>query len=50
MANGLRINFTSVMVPTRTRKTGNLEKWEGIFQSGKSQGNLNRLKKSGTIT
>ena len=25
----------------------NLEKWEGIFQSGKSQGILNRLKKSG---
>ena len=25
----------------------NLEKWEGIFQSGKSQGILNRLQKSG---
>ena len=25
----------------------NLEKWEGIFQSGKSQGILNRLEKSG---
>ena len=24
----------------------NLEKWEGIFQSGKSQGVLNRLEKS----
>ena len=24
-----------------------LEKWEGIFQSGKSQGILNRLEKSG---
>ena len=26
------------------------EKWEGIFQSGKSQGILNRLEKSGKIT
>ena len=25
----------------------NLEKWEGIFQSGKSQGILKRLEKSG---
>ena len=28
----------------------NLEKWEGIFQPGKSQGILNRLEKSGKIT
>ena len=28
----------------------NLEKWEGIFQSGKSQGILNRLEKSGKAT
>ena len=28
----------------------NLEKWEGIFQSGKSQGILNRLEKSGETT
>ena len=28
----------------------NLEKWEGIFQSGKSQGILYRLEKSGKIT
>ena len=27
-----------------------LEKWEGIFQSGRSQGILNRLEKSGKIT
>ena len=27
----------------------NLEKWEDIFQSGKSQGILNRLEKSGKI-
>ena len=36
-----------VRVPTRTGKPG---KWEGIFQSGKSQGILNRLEKSGKIT
>ena len=28
----------------------NLEKWEGIFQSGKSQRILNKLEKSGKIT
>ena len=28
----------------------NLEKWEGILQSGKSRGILNRLEKSGKIT
>ena len=28
----------------------NLEKWEGIFQSGKSQGILSRLEKSGNFT
>ena len=28
----------------------NLEKWEGNFQSGKSQGILNRLEKLGKIT
>ena len=33
-------------VPTRTGKPG---KWEGIFQSLKSQGILNRLVKSGKI-
>ena len=27
----------------------NLEKWEGIFQSGKSQGILSRLEKSGNF-
>ena len=35
------------MVLTGTRKTG---KWEGIFQSGKSQGILSRLEKSGNFT
>ena len=34
-------------VPTRTGKP---EKWEGIFQSGKNQGILTRLEKSGKIT
>ena len=34
-------------VPTWTGKPG---KWEGIFQSGKSQGIFNRLEKSGEIT
>ena len=28
----------------------NLEKWEGVFQSGKSRGIFNRLEKSGKIT
>ena len=28
----------------------NLEKWEGIFQSEKSQGILSRLEKSGNFT
>ena len=37
-------------VPTRTGKIGKPEKWECIFQSGKSQGILNRLEKSGKIT
>ena len=38
------------MVPTGTGNLGNLEKWEGIFQSGKSQGILSRLEKSGNFT
>ena len=28
----------------------NIEKWEGIFQSGKSQGILSRLENSGNFT
>ena len=36
-----------VRVPTQTGKP---EKWEGIFQSGKSPGILYRLEKSGKIT
>ena len=35
------------MVPTSTGKPG---KWEGIFQSGKSQGILSRLEKSENFT
>ena len=44
---------TAVTIVTFFDQTGfplgleNLEKWEGIFQSGKSQGILNRLEKSG---
>ena len=33
--------------PLRLENLENLEKWEGIFQSGKSQGILTRLEKSG---
>ena len=33
--------------PLRLENLENLEKWEGIFQSGKSQGIFNRLEKSG---
>ena len=36
--------------PLALENLENLEKWEGIFQSGKSQGILNRLEKSGKIT
>ena len=55
----LRIFTPSVYHVEAATKTGfplglenleNLEKWEGIFQSGKSQGILNRLEKSGKIT
>ena len=35
------------MVPTGTANQGKPGKWEGIFQSGKSQGILSRLEKSG---
>ena len=33
--------------PLGLEKLENLKKWEGIYQSGKSQGILNRLEKSG---
>ena len=36
--------------PLRLEKLENLEKWEGIFQSGKSRGILNRLEKLGKTT
>ena len=36
--------------PLRLEKLENLEKWEGIFKSGKSRGILNRLEKSGKTT
>ena len=46
-----KVYIVCIRVPTQTGKPG---KWEGIFQSGKSPGILNRLeesgKKSGKIT
>ena len=41
---------TTAGFPLGLENLENLEKWEGIFQSGKSQGILNRLEKSGKIT
>ena len=38
------VMYTGVPLTTQTGKPG---KWEGIFQSGKSQGILKRLEKSG---
>ena len=38
------------MVPTRTGKTGKRRKMRNLFQSGKSQGILSRLEKSGGFT
>ena len=37
------------MVPTGTGNQGKPGKWEGIFQSEKSQGILSRLEKSGNF-
>ena len=42
--------FITAGFPLGLEKLENLEKWEGIFQSGKSQGILNRLEKSGKTT
>ena len=42
-----RLRSRSVRVPTRTGKPGKMGRH---FQSGKSQGTLNRLEKSGKIT
>ena len=39
--------WLSTGFPLGLENLENLEKWEGIFQSGKSQGILNRLEKSG---
>ena len=50
------LDLTALRVFVSLAETGfplrlkNLGKWEGIFQSGKSQGILNRLEKSGKIT
>ena len=43
----IHVFFNSSGFPLGLEKPENLEKWEGIFQSGKSQGILNRLEKSG---
>ena len=44
----LRVNIPQFAgFPLGLENLENLEKWEGIFQSGKSQGILNRLEKSG---
>ena len=46
-------HISNEAIPMRAYSPGfplgleNLEKWEGIFQSGKSQGIFNRLEKSG---
>ena len=45
----IRKFWTSTGFPLGLENLENLEKWEGIFQSGKSQGILNRLEKSGKI-
>ena len=42
--------FLLHLLPGFPLRLENLEKWEGSFQSGKSQGILNRLEKSGKIT
>ena len=44
---GYQLSLAGAGFPLRLE---NLEKWERIFQSGKSQGILNRLEKSGKIT
>ena len=50
ISNGAKNFFSSTGFPLGLEKLENLEKWEGIFQSGKSQGILNRLEKSGKTT
>ena len=42
-----RLANSATGFPLGLEKLENLEKWEGIFQSGKSQGIFNRLEKSG---
>ena len=44
-----RVVEASPGFPLGLENQENLEKWEGIFQSGKSQGILTRLEKSGKI-
>ena len=47
---GVSRQMNKLGFPLGLENLENLEKWEGIFQSGKSQGILNRLEKSGKIT
>ena len=48
---GVEVGFYLLKYPNRVpTRTGKSEKWEDIVQSGKSQGILNRLEKSGRIT
>ena len=49
MTSHMTSKLTSVCLNLQRFSLG-LEKWDGIFQSGKSQGILNRLEKSGKIT
>ena len=44
-----RVIHTYAWFPLGLEIRENLEKWEGIFQSGKSQGILSRLEKSGNF-
>ena len=46
----ISVCFKSPWFPPGLENRENLEKWEGIFQSGKSQGILLRLEKSGNFT
>ena len=43
------VNFLHILSTGFPLGLENLGKWEGIFQSGKSQGILNRREKSGKI-
>ena len=48
--HSLQLKLVNPGFPLGLENLENLEKFEGIFQSGKSQGILNRLEKSGKTT